>query len=119
MSNEKRFGLVNEEKPYTKEELEKYGLPETFTKEETLDILKIRYILSTNSFKKYVPVTLATNVSEETVAEIMERKDDLQGLDIEEDSIRVYDEAEAFAPIIGYTGKADADELKELKRTGT
>lgn len=118
MSNEKRFGLINEEKPYTKEELEKYGLPETFTKEETLDILKIRYILSTNSFKKYVPVTLATNVSEETVAEIMERKDDLQGLDIEEDSIRVYDEAEAFAPIIGYTGKADADELKELKEQG-
>ena len=48
----------------------------------------------------------------------MERKDDLQGLDIEEDSIRVYDEAEAFAPIIGYTGKADADELKELKEQG-
>ena len=47
MSNEKRFGLINEEKPYTKEELEKYGLPETFTKEETLDILKIRYILPT------------------------------------------------------------------------
>ena len=47
-------------------------MPETFTKEETLDILKIRYILSTNSFKKYVPVTLATNVSEETVAEIMD-----------------------------------------------
>ena len=48
----------------------------------------------------------------------MERKDDLQGLDIEEDSIRVYDEAEKFVPIIGYTGKADADELKELKEEG-
>ena len=65
MSNEKRFGLINEEKPYTKEELEKYGLPETYTKEETL-IFLICYILSTNSFKNMFLATLATNVSEET-----------------------------------------------------
>lgn len=118
LSNEKRFGLVNKKNPYTKEELDKYELPETFTKEETLDILKIRYALSNNSFKKYVPVTLATNISEETVAEIMERKDELQGIDVEEDSVRIYDEAEAFAPIIGYTGKADADELEKLREDG-
>lgn len=62
-----------------------------------------------------MPVTIATNVSEETVAEIMERKDKLQGVDITEDSIRVYDEAESFASIIGYTGKADSEELESLR----
>lgn len=118
MCSEERFALVNKEKPYTKEELKSHGLPETFTPEETLEIAKIRYILSTNSFKKYVPVTVATNVSEETVAEVMERKDELQGVDITEDSIRVYNEAESMAPIIGYTGKADAQELEDLKEQG-
>lgn len=113
-----RFGLVNKDKPYTKKELKDHGLPETFTQEEILDIVKIRYILSTNSFKKYMPVTIATNVKEETVAEIMERKDELQGVNVEEDSIRVYDDAECFAPLIGYTGKADAQELQDLKEEG-
>lgn len=115
MCGEKRFGLVNNENPYTSEELESHGLPESFTQEETLEITKIRYILSTNSFQKYIPVTIATNVSEETVAEVTERKDELQGVDIAEDSIRVYDDAEYFANLIGYTGKASAEELEALK----
>ena len=37
---------------------------------------------------------------------VMENKDKLQGVDIMEDSIRVYDDGVYFAPIIGYTGKA-------------
>ena len=115
MCSEDRFGLVNNENPYTSEELESHGLPESFTQEETLEITKIRYILSTNSFQKYIPVTIATNVSEETVAEVTERKDKLQGVDIAEDSIRVYDDAEYFANLIGYTGKASAEELEALK----
>lgn len=46
----------------------------------------------------------------------MENKDKLQGVDIMEDSIRVYDDGVYFAPIIGYTGKASAEELEELKK---
>ena len=42
-----------------------------FTKQELLDVSIIRYLLSTNSFKKYMPVTIATNVSESSVAAIM------------------------------------------------
>lgn len=118
LCSEKRFALVDSKKPYTKEELSAYGLPESFTPEETLEIVKIRYILSTNGFKKYVPVTIATNVSEVTVAEVMERKDELHGVDITEDSIRVYKDAESMAPLIGYTGKADAQELEELRKQG-
>lgn len=118
MSGEERFALVNKEKPYTEEELSGHGLPQSFTPQETLEIVKMRYILSTNSFQKYMPVTIATNVSEETVAEVMERKDQLQGIDIMEDSIRVYDGAEYLAPLIGYTGKASAEELDALEEAG-
>lgn len=118
MCSEERFALVNNKSPYTAQELSDHELPESFTPEETLEVVKIRYILSTNSYQKYIPVTIATNVSEDTVAEIMERKDSLQGVDIEEDSIRVYDDAEYFANIIGYTGKASAEELEALEEEG-
>src|SRR5699024_2723817 len=118
MCSEERFALVNNKNPYTAQELSDHELPESFTPEETLEVVKIRYILSTNSYQKYITVTIATNVSEDTVAEIMERKDSLQGVDIEEDSIRVYDDAEYFANIIGYTGKASAEELEALEEEG-
>ena len=63
-----------------------------------------------------MPATIATNVSETTMAAIMEEKDQLQGVDIQEDSIRVYEDSETFAPVIGYTGKASSEELDELKK---
>lgn len=115
LMGDKRYALVAEKTPYTKKELADFNLPESFSKQEILDIIKIRYALSANSFKKYVPATIATNVSDETVAEIMERKSTLQGIDIMEDSIRVYADSEYFAPIIGYTGRASSEELEKLQ----
>ena len=46
----------------------------------------MRYELSTNSFQKYMAVTIATNVSESTVAAIKENQSELQGIDVLEDS---------------------------------
>ena len=109
-----RYGLYNEDNPYTAEELAENGLPSELTKEEQLKIVIIRYQLSLTSYQKYVQVTVASNVSDETVAEIKENATDLQGVDISEDYIRVYNDAEAFGPIIGYTGQPSSDELADL-----
>lgn len=112
------FSIILEgENAYTPEELEKYGLPEQLTKQEILEIAIIRYYLNTNSFKKYMPVTIATNVSEESVAAIMENQSELQGIDVVEDSIRQYVDDESMGPILGYTGKASAEELEELRES--
>jgi penicillin-binding protein 2 len=109
------YALTNPDRPYTKEELEAYGLPAEFTKEEVLEIVSIRYTLSTNSFQKYLSVNIATDVSEKTVSAIMENKGDLQGVDIAEETKRVYVDGEYFASVIGYTGKASTDELEDLQ----
>lgn len=103
-------------KPYTQEELEKYGLPSVFTKEEILKIATVRYQLFTTSYRKYLPVTIATDVSAETVAAIMENQSGLQGIDVIEDSKRVYNDSIYFASLIGYTGKASTEELEELTK---
>ncbi|MDQ9761486.1 hypothetical protein RFZ45_21955, partial [Acinetobacter baumannii] len=46
---------------------------------------------------------------------IEENKTALQGIDVVEDSIRKYVEDESMGPILGYTGKASAEELEELR----
>lgn len=113
--SEERFAIVRNKEPYKPEELAEAGLPAELTKEEMLKIAVIRYTLSTTSFQKYVPVTIATNISDESVAAISENKDILEGVEVVEDTRRVYADSIYFAPIIGYTGKASAEELAELR----
>ena len=117
LSGEKGFSVVlTGENAYTPEELASHSLPSELTKQEILDISIIRYLLNTNSFKKYMAVTIATNVSEESVASIMENQSSLQGIDVVEDSIRQYIDDESMAPILGYTGKASSEELEDLRK---
>jgi penicillin-binding protein 2 len=111
------FSIVLEGKnAYTQEELESHNLPMELSAEELLDIAIIRYELNTNSFKKYMPVTIATNVSEESVAAIMENQSRFQGIEVLEDSIRQYVDSKSMGPILGYTGKASSEELEELRK---
>ena len=114
----KRYEIPYDHSDYKASELKKAqeaGLPEQLTKEETLKIISVRYALSTTSFRKYIPVTIATDVSENTVAAIQENKSLLEGVDVQEDSVRVYTDSIYFAPLLGYTGKISSDELADLR----
>ncbi len=87
---------------------------EGYTKEEVLKIMTVRYQLSTNSYQKYLSTVIADDVNENTVAAIKENSDILQGVNIEVNTLRQYNESECFAHIIGYTGNASPDDLAEL-----
>ncbi len=111
-----KFGLYGEGNTlYSKEELQEYGLPKEYTKEDVLNIIGVRYMLSLNAYRKYVPVILARDVSEETVAYILENSVHLTGIHIGQDWERVYEGGEAFSHILGYVGKISAEELEEYE----
>ena len=101
------------EKKYTDKEKKDYGLPQQFEKSDLLDILNIRYALSLQAYQKYLSVTVAKDVSDETVVAIMENQYDISGVDIKQDTIRVYEGGEACSSILGYTGTISSEELKE------
>ena len=85
-----------------------------YTKQELLDLTAIRYTMRTTSYQKYIPVTIATDVSEESVAKIQENLEDLDGIEIAEDTIRKYPDGPYYSHIIGYTGKISTEELEAL-----
>ncbi len=91
-----------------------FVLGEGYTKEEILKIVTLRYAMSANSFQKYIPTNVATDVNEATVASILENIDDLPGAAIQEDTIRVYEDSIYFSHILGYTGKIDKEDLTTL-----
>lgn len=102
-------------KRYSAKEKKDYSLPDKFSAQEILDITAIRYMLSLNTYQRYIPVVVSKDVSEETVAAIMENQNRLTGTKIEGDNIRVYQGGEAFASILGYTGRISGEELEAGK----
>lgn len=114
LSSNTKFALYSEGKrAYTEEELQNYHLPGTYTAEEVLSIVGIRYMLSLNDYKKYVPVIVAGDVTEQTAAYILENSASLTGVGISEDWKRVYTGGEAFSHILGYIGKISSEELEQ------
>ena len=85
-----------------------------YTKEEWLKLVTIRYAMNLTSYRKYVGTTVATNVSESTVAVIMENSEELPGVSIVEDTVRRYVDSKYFAHVLGYTGKISSEELTSL-----
>ncbi|MDK2965608.1 penicillin-binding transpeptidase domain-containing protein [Lacrimispora sp.] len=85
------------------------------TDQEALDIINIKYALRLMSYRKYEATAVATEVSDETVADILEHVGDMQGVTVEESTIRAYNDSIPFAPVIGYTGKVPEEQLEELQ----
>lgn len=113
LSGDSKFALYGwDGEKYLDSELEEYGLPDKFTKEEILTITGIRYMLFLNTYRRYLPVVIAKDVSEKTVVYIKENMAELTGVDTGYEWKRVYSGGEAFSHILGYTGKISAEELE-------
>ena len=83
-----------------------------YTKKQILQLVTIRYAMRLNSYQKYIPTVIASDVNEKTVATVLENSEELPGINVAEDSIRKYKDSRYFAQIMGYTGKISEEELE-------
>lgn len=65
-------------------------------KSTVLKLINIRYQIWLNSYQKYISTTIAEDVSDATVADIMENLDKLSGINVEEESLRKYDDSKCL-----------------------
>ncbi len=87
-----------------------FGISDDYTIEETLKIMSVRFALFSN-YPKFMQLTVASNVSDGTVAMIMENLADLPGVQIKQKTKRVYHDSIYFAHMLGYTGFISSEEL--------
>ena len=119
--------LTQKQKDMTAEELFRYirtedkvntihffDKDETYTDAEALPIMTVRYALLMNTYSKYDPITLSSNVSDKTVAAIKENSADLPGVEVTTEMNRVYKDSKYFSHIIGYTGLISSETLAEM-----
>ncbi len=107
------YGILDPET--TDQERLDYDLPYNLTDQEILQLTALRASIAAYSYQRYQSVTIAEDVSDQTVSRILENIADFPGVDISEDYVRVYTNSEYMAPIIGYTGQISAEELQELQ----
>ncbi len=84
---------------------DRYSIPEDVSFEEAEKLLSVWQEVQKSSYRSYSPVTIAEDVNFETVAIIEMLGLELDGMDIEEDSIRIYPKNELAAHIVGYMGR--------------
>lgn len=79
-----------------------FGLPEGLPTDLTRDALGIRYSLYLKRYQQYQSVTIATVVSEKTLAYVEENQDIFPGVTINTVSLREYPQGKYFSHILGY-----------------
>lgn len=79
-----------------------FGLPEGLPNDLVRDALGIRYSLYLKRYQQFQSVTIATDVSDKTLAYIEENQDTFPNVVIDTVSLREYPEGKYFAHIIGY-----------------
>lgn len=89
-----------------------------YTDEEVMKILNIKYPLWLTRYSQYQLSTVALNISERTLARILENSYMFPGVTIVEDPLRQYNDAEYFAHIIGYTREINSEQLSEMSEYG-
>ena len=96
-----------------------FGIADSYSTEDTLKIMSVRYDVFMNRYSQTTPITVATNISDKSIAAISEHDDEYPGVSIKADSLRKYNDAKYFSSVLGYTGVVSESELKELNGNGS
>lgn len=90
-----------------------FNISDDYSMEEALKIMTLRYAIFSN-YPAYNQIIISSKVSNETVAAIYENSAILPGVEIKQQSYRVYNDSLYNAHIIGYTGLVSDAEMQSL-----
>lgn len=113
LNDEQRNATAKDVYEYLKNDNLRFQISDQYTIEEILKIMTIRYTLLIQN-PQHSQFTLSSDVNIETVAAIKENMADLPGVEIQQQTFRVYYDAMYFAHIIGYTGLITTTELEKM-----
>ncbi len=90
-----------------------YGISDEYSLDRALKIIMFRYKLF-NLYPQYSQFVVCSNVDQKLIATIMENAADLPGVEIKQQTRRVYNDSVFFAHILGYTGMMNEDETEQM-----
>ncbi|MGN0658922.1 MAG: peptidoglycan D,D-transpeptidase FtsI family protein [Emergencia sp.] len=89
---------------------ENYEIDESLSDKEARKIFIVRNEIATNGFTRYMPIKIASDISDETIAYIEEAS--IPGVEISSESERYYPNGSVACHILGYMGSISESEAE-------
>ncbi len=90
-----------------------YEIDEKLSDKDARKILVVRNLIKSQGYRTYYPITLASNVSEETIAFVEENAANMPGISISNEPIRYYPNGALASHVLGYVGKIPSTQLDD------
>lgn len=95
-----------------------FDIDKNLSDEDARKILSIRTMLYEKRYSRFVPITIAYDVSQKTIGKIEENKTNFNGIYIDVEALRTYPLGKMFSHILGYIRGITQTELEEYKNYG-
>ncbi|MGN1305933.1 MAG: penicillin-binding transpeptidase domain-containing protein [Oscillospiraceae bacterium] len=95
-----------------------YKVDDSYTVRQKRIIVGIRYEMAIRSFSLANRYTLAEDIPMASVVKLKEAAFELEGMDVAEEAIRVYEENNYAPHLVGTVGSINAEEYETLKESG-
>lgn len=91
----------------------KYSIDEELSDKQARKIFVVREEIKNTGYNKYRSSTIASDVSDETVAYIEEMNDVLKGVEIASETVRYYPNGKLLSHVLGYMGSISDSQYEE------
>lgn len=95
-----------------------FEIKDSVSDEKAIKIMAIRTELKSVGYKKYMPATIAKDISDDSVMEIEESLNQLPGVEVASETKRYYPYKNFASHILGYMGKISSTELEKYEALG-
>lgn len=92
-----------------------FQIDESYTAEEARKIIAIRHQMYQLAYQKYKPITIATDISLETLSIISENHQDYPSVFPEIESYRYYPYGKEFGNVLGYTRAITSKQFEQMQ----
>lgn len=92
---------------------EKYSIDKKLSNKQARKIFVVREEIKNTGYNKYRSSTIASDVSDETVAYVEEMQDVLKGVEIASETVRYYPKGKLLSHVLGYMGSISDSQYDE------
>ncbi|MDE6356995.1 MAG: hypothetical protein K2L15_00215, partial [Eubacteriales bacterium] len=97
---------------------EKFSVDPNLSDEDARKILMVRSELYKKRYLRFLPITLAYDVSKKTIGTIEENSYEFASINIDVEATREYPEKHLFSHILGYIRGINSEELEQYQKDG-
>ena len=95
-----------------------YKIPSNLSNDDARSIMIVRDLLKSQGFVQYKPVTIAKDITQDTISQIEERAMQLPGVSIAVEPVRDYPDKNLASHVLGTMGRISEQELAQKQENG-